>query len=73
MSNDAGDFSVSMPSVNVTQVLLFGIANDSYVFHMNAMLKNLPQPFESQLKSCVQVPTQPEGLKVGQTLVVDVH
>jgi hypothetical protein len=73
MSNDGGDLSVSMPPVNVTQVPLFGIANDSSVFHMNAMLKNLPQPFESQLKSCVQVPTQPEGLNVGQSLVVEVH
>ena len=73
VSNGGGGLSVPMPPVNVTQVPLFRTANDSSVFHMNAMLQNLPQPSESQLRSCVQVPTQPEGLKVGQTLVVDVH
>jgi hypothetical protein len=73
MSNGGGDFSVSMPPVNVTQVPWFRTANDSFVFHMTALLQNLPQPFESQLRSCVQVPTQREGLKVGHTIVVDVH
>ena len=44
VSNGGGGLSVPMPPVNVTQVPLFRTANDSSVFHMNAMLQNLPQP-----------------------------
>jgi hypothetical protein len=44
VSNSGGGLSVPLPPVNVTQVPLFRTANDSSVFHMNAMFNNLPQP-----------------------------
>ena len=43
VSNGGGGLSVPLPPVNVTQVPLFKTANDSSVFHMNALLQNLPQ------------------------------
>ena len=42
VSNGGGGLSVPMPPVNVTQVPLFRTANDSSVFHMNALLQTLP-------------------------------
>jgi hypothetical protein len=43
VSSGSGGISVPMPPINVTQVPLFKTANDSTVFHMNALLHNLPQ------------------------------